>query len=122
MNIVGTFLPVAEELIGNVFPTPITYIRNNGGEYDPATGDVTANSTAFAINAGVLSSGRSEQGGVGEDHELRLWIHHGAAGLPHLPTTADQVEYGGLTWKVTTIDPTYRSDALIASKITARHQ
>ena len=122
MNIVGTFLPVGEELIDSVFPTPITYIRNNGAAYDPATGDVTANSTAFTINAGVLSSGRTEQGGVGEDHELRLWIHHGAAGLPHLPTTADQVEYGGLTWKVTAIDPTYRSDSLIASKITARHQ
>ena len=40
-------------------------------------------------------------------------------GLPHLPTTADQVEYGGLTWKVT-LDPTCRSDALIASKITTQ--
>ena len=122
MDISGTFLPVAEELINQVFPTPITYIRNDGGTYNPATGEITVNSTQYTINAGVLSSGRTEQGGVGEDHELRLWIHHGTAGLPHLPTTADQVEYGGLTWKVTSIDPTYRSDSLIASKITARHQ
>ena len=53
MNIVQDLSPALEELIQNA-PTPITYIRNNG-EYDPATGDVTANSTAFAINAGVLS-------------------------------------------------------------------
>ena len=28
MNIDSTFLPVAKELIDNVFPTAITYIRN----------------------------------------------------------------------------------------------
>ena len=60
-----------------------------------------------------------KQGGAGEAQELRLWIHHGTSGLPHLPTTSDQVEYGGLTWKVTDIDPTYRSNALIASKLVA---
>ena len=122
MDIIGTFLPVGEELIDSVFPTPITYIRNSGGGYDPATGEITVNSTQFTINAGVLSSGRTEEGGVGEAQELRLWIHHGTAGLPHLPTTSDQVEYAGLVWKVVTIDPTYRSDELIASKLTARHQ
>ena len=37
-----------------------------------------------------------------------------------LPTTADVVEYLGLRWKVTSIDPTYSSDGLIASRITAR--
>ena len=121
MDIVSTFLPVAEELINQVFPTPITYIRVNGGSYNPGTGDLTVNQMQYTISAGVLGTGRTEQGGVGEDHELRLWIHHGAGGLPHLPTTADLVEYGGLTWKVTTIEPTYRSDSLIASKITARH-
>ena len=122
MDIDATFLPVAKELIDQVFPTPITYIRNNGGGYDPATGEITVNSTQFVINAGVLSSGRTEEGGAGEAQELRLWIHHGTSGLPHLPTTSDQVEYGGLTWKVTDIDPTYRSNALIASKLVARHQ
>ena len=121
MNIDQTFLPVAEELINNVFPTAIRYLRYDGGSYDPSTGDVTQNITEYEINAGVLSRGRTEQGGVGEDYELRLWIHHGTGGLPHLPTTSDQVEYGGLTWKVTQIDPTYSSKDLIASKIIARH-
>ena len=59
---------------------------------------------------------------MGEDYELRLWIHHGTGGMPHLPTTADQVEYGGLTWKVTQIDPTYSSKDLIASKIICEAQ
>ena len=120
MDIDGTFLPVAKELIDSVFPTTVAYIRNSGGSYDPATGDVTANSTQFDINAGVLSRGRLEEGGVGESQELRLWIHHGTGGLPHLPTTSDQVEYSGLVWKVTAVDPTYSSKGLIASKIIAR--
>ena len=121
MDIDSTFLPVAKELIDSVFPTAITYIRNAAPAYDPATGIVTPSSTQFTIKAGVLSRGRTEQGGVGESQELRLWIHHDSTGLPHLPTTADQVEYGGLTWKVTEIDPTYSSKNLIASKIVARH-
>ena len=120
MDIDGTFLPVAEELINNVFPTPIRYLRDSGSSYDPSTGDVTPNITTFDINAGVLSRGRVEEGGVAETHELRLWIHHGSGGLPHLPTTADRVEYAGFTWSVNTIDPTYSSKDLIASKIVCR--
>ena len=120
MDIDATFLPVGKELIDNVFPTTIAYLRNSGGGYDPSTGDVTPGTTQFDIKAGVLSRGRTEQGGTGETHELRLWIHHGTGGLPHLPTTADQVEYSGLVWKVTSVDPTYSSKGLIASKLTAR--
>ena len=120
MNIDETFLPVAQELIDVTFATAITYIRNNGGSYDPSTGEVVPDTTQFSINAGVLSRGRVEEGGVAETHELRLWIHHGPNGLPHLPTTADRVEYAGLTWSVNTIDPTYSSKDLIASKIVCR--
>jgi hypothetical protein len=120
MDIDSTFLPVAKELIDNVFPTAVRYIRNTTPTYDPATGIVTPSSTQFDIKAGVLSRGRLEEGGVGESQELRLWIHHDSTGLPHLPTTADQVEYSGITWKVTDIDPTYSSKGLIASKIIAR--
>ena len=120
MDIDATFLPVAKELIDVVFPTTVAYLRNEGASYDPATGEVTQNTTQFDINAGVLSRGRTEEGGIGENQELRLWIHHGTGGLPHLPTTSDQVEYSGLTWKVTAVDPTYSSKGLIASKILAR--
>ena len=63
MDIDATFLPVAKELIDSVFPTTVAYIRNSGGSYDPATGDVTANSTQFDINAGVLSRGRQRKAG-----------------------------------------------------------
>ena len=120
MDIDATFSPVAKELIDQVFPTAVRYFRNSGTGYDPSTGDVTQNITEYEVNAGVLSRGRAEEGGVGETQELRLWIHHGTGGMPHLPTTADSVEYGGLSWSVTQIDPTYSSKGLIASKLVLR--
>ena len=120
MDIDSTFLPVAEELVGSVFPTQITYFQNTGTSYDPSTGDVTQNIAEYKIPAGVLSRGRAEDGGVTERYELRLWLHHGRGGLPALPSTADTLEYDGTTWKVTTVEPTYSSKALIASKVTAR--
>lgn len=122
MDIDGTFMPVAVELIDSVFPTAITYKRDEGSSYDPQTGDVTPNVVDYAINAGVLSRGRTEAGGTAETYEIRLWIQHSASGLPHLPTTADRVVYDGTTWKVNNIEPTYSSKGLIASKITARNQ
>ena len=120
MDISNTFLPVAIELIQNVFPTPITYTRRLGTSYDPATGNVTENTQAFNISAGIISRSRTEEGGVGETYSLTLWIDHSATGMPHLPTTADSVTYDGTTWKVVTIDPTYSSNSLIASKLIAR--
>ena len=54
MDIDATFLPVAIELIDNVFPTAITYKRDAGSTYDPATGTVTPVITDYTINAGVL--------------------------------------------------------------------
>ena len=120
MDITSTFLPIAIELIQNVFPTPVTYIRNLGSSYDPSTGEITENTQRFSIKAGVISRGRTEEGGVGETYSLTLWIDHSSTGMPHLPTTADSVEYDGTTWKVVTIDPTYSSTGLIASKIVAR--
>ena len=41
--------------------------------------------------------------------ELRLWIHHGTGGMPHLPTTSDQVEYGGTDLE----DHQYRSNLFV---------
>lgn len=120
MDIDTTFLPVAEELIDNVFPTAITYLQTENPTYDPATGQTTPNVTEYSINAGILSSGRVEQGGVAEDHELRLWIHHGSAGLPVLPKTSDRVFYLDKYWKVFKVDPSYHSKDLIASKILVR--
>ena len=122
MDIRATFLPIGENLVDNVFPTNVTYIRNTGTSYDPATGEVTEGTEQLAIKAGVLSRGRVEAGGVGETYEIRLWIHHGSSGMPELPTTADSVQYDGTLWKVTDIDPTYSSEGLIASRITARNQ
>jgi hypothetical protein len=120
MDIDGTFLPVAEELIDSVFPTPIRYFQTENPTYDPATGQTTPNVVEYSINAGILSRGRNEAGGVDEQYELRLWIHHGSRGLPVLPKTSDRVLYDNVYWKVYKVDPTYSSDALIASKILVR--
>ena len=122
MDIDGVFTGVAVELIDNVFPTAIVYQRCQPPVYDPASGSVIENVTQLNIKAGVLSRGRSEQGGVGEAYELRLWIHHASSGLPQLPTTSDRVVYDGTTWQVTEVDPTYSSAGLIASKILCRNQ
>jgi hypothetical protein len=120
MDIDGVFLPVAEELIDSVFPTPIKYLQTENPTYDPATGQTTPNVTEYDINAGILSRGRNESGGVAEEYELRLWIHHGSRGLPVLPKTSDRVFYLQKYWKVYRVDPSYHSDNLIASKILVR--
>ena len=123
MDIDATFMPVAVELIDKIFPTPITYVRSLGGNYNPATGEYDHLTEVYDIDAGVLSRGRVEEGGVGETYELRLWIHHASStGFPFLPKNGDFIEYDSTEWKVTTVDPTYSSKALIASKITARNQ
>ena len=120
MDIDAVFLPVAEELIDDVFPTPIKYLQTENPTYDPSTGQTTPNVTEYDINAGILSSGRNEAGGIDEQQELRLWIHHGSRGLPVLPKTSDRVFYLEKYWKVYRVDPSYHSDDLIASKILVR--
>ena len=120
MDIDAVFLPVAEELIDDVFPTAIKYLQTGQPGYDPATGQVTPDVTEYDINAGVLSRGRNEGGGTDGEYEIRLWIHHGPAGLPVLPTTADRVFYDNTYWKVIKVDPSYSSKALIASKLILR--
>jgi hypothetical protein len=120
MDITAVFTPVAIELIDNQFPTPIKYLQTENPIYDPSSGQTTPNVTEYSINAGILSRGRTEQGGAAEEYELRLWIHHGSRGLPVLPKTSDRVYYDNVYWKVFNIDPTYSSDALIASKILVR--
>lgn len=120
MEIDAVFNPVAKLLIDDIFPTSIVYHRDNGSTYDPATGDVTPAVVDYTVNAGVLSSGRRETGGVGEPRQLSLWVKHDAAGLPFLPTTADRVTYLGVDWKVVDVTPTYHSKGLIASKLTVR--
>ena len=120
MDIDAVFLPVAEELIDSVFPTPIKYLQTENPTYDPATGQTTPNVTEYAINAGILSRSLVEQGGPAEEYDLKLFIHHGRAGLPVLPKTSDRVYYDSVYWKVVAVDPSYSSDALIASEIFVR--
>lgn len=120
MDIDATFLPVGIELIDNVFPTAVTFHQHGTSGYDPETGTVTSTSTDHAISAGVLSRSRVEEGGTSETYEISIWVHHGATGLGFLPTTEDSFTYDGVLWRVTEVNPTYSSKALIASKITAR--
>lgn len=120
MDVSASFTPIAVELIDNVFPTDIVYHRHDSGTYDPLLGRVTSVSTDYSIKAGVLSRGRTEEGGAEETNEIRVWLHHSATGLPVLPKTGDTFTYDSLEWKVVSVDPTYSSKSLIASKITAR--
>ena len=117
MDIDGTFLPVAVDLINNVFPTNIVYRHMQGRTYDPATGQVVETVVEYNIKAGILSRARTEEGGVGETYSLELWIQHSSSGLPYAPRTGDFVVYDNVNWKVSTVAPTYSSKALIASKL-----
>ena len=117
MDIDSVFLPVAIELIEQVFPTSVTYRRMNGVSYDPGTGEVVPDVTEYSVKAGILSRSRTEQGGIGENYTLDLWLHHSSSGMPHLPKTGDVVVYDGTEWKVNTVAPTYSSKRLIASKL-----
>ena len=48
MDIDAVFLPVAEELIDSVFPTPIKYLQTENPTYDPATGQTTPNVVEYS--------------------------------------------------------------------------
>jgi hypothetical protein len=121
MDIDAVFLPVGVELIDNTFPTDIVYHQHDTtGTYDPLTGTVTGTDIDHAIKAGVLSRSRVEAGGPDEKFEISVWVHHGATGLSFLPTTADSFTYDAVVWKVVSVEPTYSSKSLIASKIKGR--
>ena len=122
MDIDLTFLPVAEELIDQVFPTQLTYHQHVDGTsgYDPLSGVIPSSEVDYPINAGVLSRSRVEEGGVGEVYQISIWVHHGATGLQFLPKTSDSFTYDGTVWRVVEVAPTYSSKELIASKIVGR--
>jgi hypothetical protein len=118
MDIDATFLPVANTLVNDVFPTPIIYREAGSLSYDPVIGNITVADADYNINAGVLGRKRVEEGGSSACYELMLWVSHST--LPIIPSTGDQIIYDNLTWKVTAVDPIYSSAAPIASKITVR--
>jgi len=122
MSFADTLLPLAENLIDGVFGTPVLYQRVIHGGYDPTTGQVTSSTVDRQIMAGVLSSGRNEEGGAQEQRELRLWVHHGVTGLQIFPLTSDRVQYLGVWWKVVRVDPSYSGQALVASKLTLERE
>ena len=88
--------------------------------YDPATGEVVQDITEYSIKAGILSRERTEEGGVGEEYLLNLWLQHSSSGMPHLPKTGDVVIYDSTEWSVISVAPTYSSKALIASKLVVK--
>ena len=120
MDVSATFTPIAVELIDNVFGTDIVYHQTEPGTYDFSTGAVAPVVTDYSIKAGVLSRGRTEEGGPQEKTEIRIWIQHSASGLSFIPTTGDSFTYDSILWKVIEVAPTYSSKNLIASKITGR--
>ena len=122
LDLDGIFGGVANTLINQTFNTPILYIHSKGMSYDPATGEVVEDVEQFNLMAGIEQIGITEEGGVGETRDIKLYIKHGANGLPYECTTGDRIEYKGRTWKVTVVDPEFTSKDSIASYITARNQ
>ena len=122
LDLDGIFGGVANTLINQTFNTPILYIHSKGMSYDPATGEVVEDVEQFNLMAGIEQIDISEEGGVGETREIKLYIKHGTNGLPYECTTGDRIEYKNRTWKVTVIDPEFTSKDSIASCITARNQ
>ena len=120
MNIDAVFLPVAEQLINVEFGTDIVYHQHGASVYNPVTGAVVGADVDHAVKAGVLNRSRVEAGGPGEIYEISIWVHHGTSGLAFLPTTADSFTYDAVVWKVVSVEPTYSSKSLIASKIKGR--
>lgn len=121
MDITATFLPIAEELIDQVFPTPVTFRQHSTATYDPLTGATSISDISHTINAGVLARSKTEEGGTSETDQIVIWIHHGAAGLPFAITTEDSFTTpDGILWRVTEVSPSYSSKGLIASKIKGR--
>ena len=120
LDLDGIFGGVADTLINNTFDTPILYIRSKGMSYDPVTGEVTEDVEQFNLKAGIEQIGITEEGGVGETRDIKLYIKHGLNGLPYECTTGDRIEYRGRTWKVTTVDPEFTANDSIASSIIAR--
>ena len=122
LNLDGIFGGVADTLINNTFDTPIVYFYSKGTSYDPATGDVTEVVEEYNLKAGIEQIDLTEEGGIGESREIKLYIKHGTNGLPYECTTGDRIEYKGRTWKVTVVDPQFTAKDSIASYITARNQ
>ena len=60
MDIDGVFLPIGEELIDQVFPTPIVYHQDvdTTRDYDPLSGSFTRVENDVPISAGVISRRR----------------------------------------------------------------
>ena len=117
MDIDATFKPVGQNLIDNVFPTPVVYRRMEQKSYDAATGQVSENVIEYDIKAGILYSSRMEQGGVGEKYEINMYVHGDTSGLPFHPRTGDYIVYDNVYWKIQDVNPSYRSKTHIASKL-----
>jgi hypothetical protein len=117
MQFDALFRGVGKDLV-ELFGSSCTYHQQGTGAYDPLSGVVTAATTDYAVKVGVEQVKRVEEGGSSETREATMWFSHVL--LPLEPTTADTVTYQGSTWKVTSIDPQFSGDQLIAWKLTAR--
>ena len=111
------FRGVGKDLV-ELFGSSCTYHQHTGGTYDPLSGAVTAATVDHVVKVGVEQIKRVEEGGANEVREATMWFSHVL--LPLEPTTADTVTYQGSSWKVTSVDPEFAGDQLIAWKLTAR--
>lgn len=111
--------PLALELVNLFRETEVTFIRQTGQAYDPATGQVVIEELPIKCGAAVEQVSRNEEGGVGETHTAIMWFD--STTLPIAPTTADRVEYNQRIWRIVSIDPLLGSgDTNYAYKLTVQ--
>ena len=111
--------PLAKTLVDVFRVASCDYIRISQ-IYDPSVGEPVLTETVYS-GAGAVEqlTQANEEGGASDTRSVVVWIDLG--GIDDIwPTTADQIRYQGLRWKISSIDPAFAGDVKYAAKITAR--
>jgi hypothetical protein len=80
----------------------LTYVSVTPGAYNETSGVITNTETTYAAAGVVTRSGKSQQSGVEQGHELEAWIEHET--VPWPINSTDHLQYLGRRWKITEIE------------------
>lgn len=110
--------PLAKQLVDLFRVDNLDFVRVTQ-TYDPGTGDVTRTETVITAAGAITKTGKIEEGGTAEPHRIECWMD--AEGLGDIwPNTEDELEYDGVRWKISAVEPMYSGDLRYACKVTAR--
>jgi hypothetical protein len=94
--------PLAKRMIDKYRTQALTYISVTLGTYSEVSGTIANTEITYAAAGAVIRSGKSQQRGVEQGHELEAWIEHET--VPWPISSADQLQYLGRRWKITEIE------------------